>query len=169
MGPGLLFLRAVDGGVPRWLRPAIVFGKVPLFYFALHVVLIHLLDARGVLVSIRGGPLGVRILAPGSVSVHAAAGLAALARGRLRHLDRRRGDTLAHLPLVCVNKSATTRLVVELPVVGLLEPGALRPAERYNQRNASCSDPVAAVMIRLATFKPRDPFVKTTIAERLAG
>jgi uncharacterized membrane protein len=43
LGPALLFLRAVDAEVPRWLRPAIVFGRVPLFYFALHIVLIHLL------------------------------------------------------------------------------------------------------------------------------
>lgn len=43
LGPGLLFLRAVDGHTPRWLRPAIVFGRVPLFYFALHVILIHAL------------------------------------------------------------------------------------------------------------------------------
>lgn len=43
LGPTLLFLRAVDAGVPRWLRPAEVFGKVPMFYFVLHVLLIHLL------------------------------------------------------------------------------------------------------------------------------
>ena len=43
LGPAMLFLRAVDVGVPRWLRPAIVFGRVPLFYFALHVIVIHLL------------------------------------------------------------------------------------------------------------------------------
>jgi uncharacterized membrane protein len=42
LGPALLFLRAVDGGAPRWLRPTIGFGRVPLFYFALHIVLIHL-------------------------------------------------------------------------------------------------------------------------------
>jgi uncharacterized membrane protein len=43
LGPALLLLRALDSGVPRWLRPAIVFGRVPLFYFVLHVPLIHLL------------------------------------------------------------------------------------------------------------------------------
>jgi uncharacterized membrane protein len=43
LGPALLFLRAVDGGAPRWLRPAIAFGRVPLFYFAMHIVLIHVL------------------------------------------------------------------------------------------------------------------------------
>jgi uncharacterized membrane protein len=43
LGPAMIFLRAVDGGMPRFLRPALVFGKVPLFYFAGHFALIHLL------------------------------------------------------------------------------------------------------------------------------
>jgi len=43
LGPALLFLRAVDGGVPPALRPALVIGKVPLFYFVVHLPLIHLL------------------------------------------------------------------------------------------------------------------------------
>ena len=43
LGPALLLLWAVDGGTPRVLRPALVFGKVPLFYFLCHLPLIHLL------------------------------------------------------------------------------------------------------------------------------
>lgn len=43
LGPALLLLRAVDGGTPRWLRPALVVGKVPLFYYVLHFALIHAL------------------------------------------------------------------------------------------------------------------------------
>jgi uncharacterized membrane protein len=44
LGPALLFLRAVDGRtVPRALRPALVFGRVPMFYFLLHFLVIHLL------------------------------------------------------------------------------------------------------------------------------
>jgi len=43
LGPALLFLRAVDGHVPRLLRPAHTVGKVPMFYFLLHFTLIHLL------------------------------------------------------------------------------------------------------------------------------
>jgi uncharacterized membrane protein len=42
LGPAMLFLRAVDGGAPRALRPAHTIGKVPLFYFMLHFALIHL-------------------------------------------------------------------------------------------------------------------------------
>jgi uncharacterized membrane protein len=43
LGPALLFLWAVDGGTPRWLRPALIIGKVPMFYYLLHIPLIHLL------------------------------------------------------------------------------------------------------------------------------
>ena len=43
LGPALLILRALDGGTPSLLRPALVFGRVPLFYFVLHLTLIHLL------------------------------------------------------------------------------------------------------------------------------
>jgi len=43
LGPALLLLRALDGGTPRLLAPALTFGRVPLFYFVLHLTLIHLL------------------------------------------------------------------------------------------------------------------------------
>jgi hypothetical protein len=43
LGPALLILRALDEGTPRLLRPALIFGRVPLFYFVLHLPLIHLL------------------------------------------------------------------------------------------------------------------------------
>jgi uncharacterized membrane protein len=42
LGPALLLLCAFDRGTPRWLRPALVYGRVPLFYFVLHLALIHL-------------------------------------------------------------------------------------------------------------------------------
>jgi uncharacterized membrane protein len=43
LGPALLFLWAVDAGTPGWLRPALTIGKVPMFYYLLHIPLIHLL------------------------------------------------------------------------------------------------------------------------------
>jgi uncharacterized membrane protein len=42
-GPATLFLGAVDAAAPRWLRPALIFGKVPMFYYLLHIPIIHLL------------------------------------------------------------------------------------------------------------------------------
>ena len=43
LGPAMVFLWAVDRGTPRILRPALVIGTVPLFYYILHFALIHLL------------------------------------------------------------------------------------------------------------------------------
>lgn len=43
LGPAFLFLWAFDGGTPTLLRPALIFGKVPMFYYLLHIPLIHLL------------------------------------------------------------------------------------------------------------------------------
>jgi uncharacterized membrane protein len=43
LGPALLLLRALDRSTPRLLAPAVTFGRVPLFYFVLHLTVIHLL------------------------------------------------------------------------------------------------------------------------------
>jgi uncharacterized membrane protein len=43
LGPALIFLWSVDRETPRILQPALVIGKVPLFYYLLHFFLIHLL------------------------------------------------------------------------------------------------------------------------------
>jgi uncharacterized membrane protein len=43
LGPALILLSAVDARTPRALGPARIIGKVPLFYYALHFALIHLL------------------------------------------------------------------------------------------------------------------------------
>jgi uncharacterized membrane protein len=43
LGFTMLGLYAFDAGVPKWLTPALTFGRVPLFYFLTHLALIHLL------------------------------------------------------------------------------------------------------------------------------
>jgi uncharacterized membrane protein len=43
LGPAMLVLWAVDGRTPGFLRPALTVGKVPMFYYLLHVPLIHLI------------------------------------------------------------------------------------------------------------------------------
>ncbi|MEO8452130.1 MAG: heparan-alpha-glucosaminide N-acetyltransferase domain-containing protein [Gemmatimonadota bacterium] len=43
LGPAIIFLGAMDWRTPRILRPALVIGKVPLFYYFCHFALIHLL------------------------------------------------------------------------------------------------------------------------------
>jgi uncharacterized membrane protein len=43
LGPAMILLWSVDRTTPRLLRPVLRIGKVPLFYYVLHFVLIHLL------------------------------------------------------------------------------------------------------------------------------
>ena len=43
LGPTMILLWSVDPGSPRLLRPALIIGKVPLFYYVLHFSLIHAL------------------------------------------------------------------------------------------------------------------------------
>ena len=43
LGPALVLLWTVDGWTPQLLRPTLSFGKVPMFYFLLHILLIHLI------------------------------------------------------------------------------------------------------------------------------
>jgi uncharacterized membrane protein len=45
LGPVSLALRALDGHTPAVLRPARVIGAVPLFYYLMHVLLLHLVAA----------------------------------------------------------------------------------------------------------------------------
>lgn len=42
LGPVLLLLRALDGRTPAVLRRAQIIGKVPMFYYLMHVLLLHL-------------------------------------------------------------------------------------------------------------------------------
>ena len=43
LGPVLLLLRSFESRVPRVFAPALIIGKVPLFFYVLHFFLIHLL------------------------------------------------------------------------------------------------------------------------------
>jgi uncharacterized membrane protein len=41
LGPGLILLGLFERGTPALLKPALVFGRVPMFYYLLHIPLIH--------------------------------------------------------------------------------------------------------------------------------
>jgi uncharacterized membrane protein len=41
LGVGVLLLAWFESGTPKVLRPLLVFGRVPMFYYLLHIPLIH--------------------------------------------------------------------------------------------------------------------------------
>lgn len=43
LGPALLLLWGLDRRTPGLLRPALTFGRVPMFYYLIHILLLHLL------------------------------------------------------------------------------------------------------------------------------
>jgi uncharacterized membrane protein len=43
LGPACLLLARFERGTPRFLRPLLVYGRVPMFYYVLHIPLIHAL------------------------------------------------------------------------------------------------------------------------------
>jgi uncharacterized membrane protein len=62
LGPVLLLLRVFESRTPRLFQPALIVGKVPLFFFVLHFFLIHLL---AVLASwLRYGEIGEMFRSP---------------------------------------------------------------------------------------------------------
>jgi len=50
LGPALIFLRTIESTKNRVTDFFLVFGRVPLFYYFLHVLLIHLLAIGGILI-----------------------------------------------------------------------------------------------------------------------
>ena len=41
LGPGLLLLRLFERWSPSWIKPLLAYGRVPFFYYILHIPLIH--------------------------------------------------------------------------------------------------------------------------------
>ncbi len=60
LGPALLFLAWADGRQLRWSTPFIVFGRVPFFYYMLHIYLIHALAT--VAMVLEGQPIRETVL-----------------------------------------------------------------------------------------------------------
>ena len=99
---------------PRLLRPALVFGRVPLFYFVLHLTLIHLLAVALCYAQIRRRALDVRVAQPRRVSLHAPAGLGCVAAGDLSDLAAVWCVTLYRMRVVRSGEATEYGLVVEL-------------------------------------------------------
>ena len=102
LGPMLLMLAAFEGVRARPWNPLLVFGRVPLFYYLLHLPLLHGSGARRRTVALRP----VRLHA-GSAAVAArpASRLSDRLRirlvGRVSGVGRHRAGALPHVPLVC--------------------------------------------------------------------
>lgn len=60
IGPGLIFLALAEQPLNGWTGKIAVFGRVPMFYYLAHILLIHVLACIGVL--IQGHPLGDMVL-----------------------------------------------------------------------------------------------------------
>jgi len=43
LGPALIFLSLAENPLPAWTRRIIILGKVPMFYYLLHIFVVHLL------------------------------------------------------------------------------------------------------------------------------
>jgi uncharacterized membrane protein len=41
LGPAIVFLAVFDRPLPDWTKPVIIFGRVPMFFYLLHIPLIH--------------------------------------------------------------------------------------------------------------------------------
>jgi hypothetical protein len=62
IGPALILLSWLERGLPSLLQPFVVFGRVPLFYYLLHIPLIH---ALALLVSwVRHGTIAWLLVGP---------------------------------------------------------------------------------------------------------
>lgn len=65
LGPALLFLGFTEGRSLKWGDHIIVFGRVPFFYYMLHIYLIHTLATVGML--LQGQPWWETILSPAHI------------------------------------------------------------------------------------------------------
>jgi uncharacterized membrane protein len=41
LGPALIFLGLLDRSTPAWMKPLLIFGRVPMFFYLLHLPLLH--------------------------------------------------------------------------------------------------------------------------------
>ena len=60
LGPALLFLAWAEGRQFRWSTPFVTFGRVPYFYYMLHIYLIHVLATIAML--LQGQPVNETVL-----------------------------------------------------------------------------------------------------------
>ena len=117
LGPALLFLWAVDAHTPRLLRPALIIGKVPMFYFLLHFAFIHLLAV--IICYARYGHIHWMFESPDIAHFpdHATSRMGTHSAVRLSHLGLRRHRDVSALPLVRRREAAQQQSVAQLSLI----------------------------------------------------
>jgi hypothetical protein len=111
-GPAMLFLWAVAAGTPQWLRPALVFGELPMFYYLLHIPLLHLLAV--IVCRARYGQVHGMFESPTVGQFPITPRMGILSADRLSGLGFRCGRALSALPLVCILEAAPQRCLAQL-------------------------------------------------------
>ena len=103
-------------GVPAALRPALIIGKVPLFFYVLHFFLIHLLAVAASF--LRYGRVGEMFRSPdlAHFPFSAPPGWGASLPVDLCGLGHCTINHVSALPLVCRRQKAEQRLVARLSV-----------------------------------------------------
>jgi uncharacterized membrane protein len=148
LGPALIFLGTIDGIRPSSHHPLLIFGRVPLFYFVLHLFVIHAV-AIG-MTAVRYGnvpflftppPRRLRLEPGGDIS---------------RHRRRRRRHVPA-LPLVRRAQSEAACVVAQLPVGTLTS----RPDSRRTSATVPRSGIQTAAEARAVRLRP--PSASSTI------
>jgi uncharacterized membrane protein len=116
LGPALLLLWAIDGKTPRWLQPALIVGKVPMFYYLVHIPLIHLLT-----LAVSYARYGqVRWAFRGTVLFSSAIRMGILFANHVSGVGLRRACALSTVPVVCRLEATSQRCLAQLFLNGNL-------------------------------------------------
>jgi hypothetical protein len=116
VGPALLFLRWSDASTPRFLRPALTIGRVPMFYFLAHVLVIHLIATVAAIARYGSCRHRDAVAHTRQVPHDPAAGLAGKSSGRVRDMGAGAAHPLPAVSLVRAVQGDPLVALVELPL-----------------------------------------------------
>ena len=110
VGPAFLFLRAADSSTPSFLRPALTIGRVPMFYYVAHVLVLHLIVTIEALARYGSAAIVTQSPTLDRFPFTQPPGWAAPATDGLRGMGAGRRAALSVLPLVCALQGASTTM-----------------------------------------------------------
>ena len=115
-GPGAAFLVDCDRAASGILRPVLVFGRVPMFYYVVHFPLIHLIAVGVCLRAVRAHLLDVPVTNVGPVTSHVSAWLGLLAACSLPGVGTRRDCAVSVVSVVLAVETASLGCMAQLSV-----------------------------------------------------